>query len=76
MGANQTKEANHFDQLQDSRDAMKTRDENHMKKVGKDGTIEFVPGQENMPHIQKDNQDLNKNIGMVKPMPSIQCTED
>ena len=71
MGGQQSKE-NNLDKLQDSRDAMKTRDENHMQKNGKEGNLEFVPRQADL--IPPKQAHVTTNA--IKKRPSIQCTEN
>ena len=78
MGGQPSKE-NNFDQLEDSRDAMRHRDENHLAKEGKDKDIGYVPRRGDS--VMKQTNPTNSkgktavNTNMVK-RPSIQCSEN
>jgi hypothetical protein len=72
MGGKPSKESA-LDKLQDSRDAMKTRDMQHLAKEGVDTNIEYVPRQGPAPVKQNDGSNSNKS--QMRKTPSIQCTE-
>ncbi len=74
MGGQPSKE-NNLDKLQDSRDAMKSRDENHLAKEGKDKNIGFVPRRETAITQNNATKATTKPVTNVKKKPSIQCSE-
>lgn len=71
MGGKSSKEVNHFDQLQDSRDAMKLRDQHHLEKIGSTQKLEFVPRIEH----NHNNADARKSDVIPPRPPVIVCCE-
>jgi hypothetical protein len=70
MGGQPSK-VNRLDTLQDSRDAMRIKDENHLAKEGSNKKLEYVPRDE--PNLASQRQ---RNITDKNKRPSfIVCTE-
>mmetsp|Transcript_10154 Transcript_10154/g.12819 ORF Transcript_10154/g.12819 Transcript_10154/m.12819 type:complete len:80 (+) Transcript_10154:196-435(+) len=78
MGGQQSKE-NNLDKLQDSRDAMRHRDENHLAKAGKSTDISYIPRREGEGEgeaiVEKKNSTNATTKPMMKKKPSIVCSE-
>ena len=77
MGGKQSKEST-LDKLQDSRDAMKDRDEYHLSKAGGNTKLEYVPRQDSVSSTQNSNgkpATPSAAANNIPKRPSIQCSE-
>lgn len=72
MGGQPSKENNRLDTLQDSRDAMRTKDEKNLAKEGSNKKIEYVPRDE--PNLVSQKQ-TNITDSKKPPPIIILCTE-
>ena len=84
MGGQQSKDNSTLDQLQDSRDAMKKRDEHHLEKNGKQGNVCYVPRHSAAPPEPMSSRTVNSanstsstvsSSSMPKQRSPIQCIE-
>ena len=74
MGGQPSKENNRFDTLQDSRDAMRKKDEKNLAKEGSNKKIEYIPREE--PNLVSQSQIQKTNMtDSNKPPSIILCTE-